>query len=198
MADSTAPQGGERQHPCRVCQHPDRAALEMALVNGKSQREVARTGGFTYTDHAGQEQPDHKIVSRHIDRCMGEAYRIAKADDLAATGKAMLDRLGMLDTVVDESLERLRRGTVVTHDGVPLLEPDGQPVRKWAEADIRGTIREARRNLELRSRLAGVTPEGDPDAADNARELLTQAAARLAINELEALLGGSPEQVDGR
>lgn len=179
-----------RERPCQVDAHPDVEAINMAIINGKSLREVARVFGFTYTRGDGEQEPDHKAISRHRDRCMAEAYQHARAGRDEATGAAMLDRLRQLDAAVDEQLARLRKGSVVRHDGVPLLNEDGSPVVKYAEADLRGAIREARNNLELRSKLAGANPESDPDAADAARELLLSAEARLAIDGLERLLAG--------
>lgn len=182
--------------PCQVCSHPDREAIEQAILNGKSQREVARTFTIGYNrDDPERFYPDNKIVARHMDDCMGDAYRAVQAEDAAASGRAMLYRLHRLDEVVDEQIARLREGTVVKMDGVPLLDDDGRPVRRFSEADIRGAVREARRNLELRSRLAGVTPEGDPDAADDARRALTDPMIRKAISDVEQMLGdvaGSP------
>ena len=179
-----------RERPCQVCSHPDVEALNMAVVNGKSLRAIATDFGYTYTRQDGQQEPDHKAISRHRDKCMAEAYQHARANRDEATGAAMLDRLRQLDDAVDEQLARLRAGSVVRVDGVPLLNDDGSPVRKYAEADLRGAIREARNNLELRSKLAGANPEGDPDAADAARELLLSAEARKAIDGLEKLLAG--------
>src|SRR6478609_7861625 len=136
-----------RERPCQVCSHPDVEAINMAVVNGKSLRAIATMGGFTYTDKAGEQQPDHKAITRHRDKCMAEAYQHARAARDEASGAAMLDRLRELDAAVDEQLARLRKGTPVTHDGVPMLDPDGRPVMKYAEADLRGAIREARNNL---------------------------------------------------
>lgn len=187
-----------RERPCQVCSNPDVEAINMAVINGKSLRDIARDFGYTYTRTSdGEQEPDHKAIARHRDKCMAEAYQHARASRDEASGQAMLDRLHQLDEVVDESIARLRAGKVVTHDGVPLLNPDGTAVRAYAEADIRGVIREARRNLELRSKLAGVNPETDPDAAADARELLGSPEARRAITELEAMLSGEPVQGNG-
>lgn len=176
--------------PCQVCAHPDREAIEQAIVNGKSLREVARTFVIGYNrDEPERFYPDHKIVSRHVDECMGDAYRAAVADEVVNSGKVLLDRLAALDEVMDEQITRLRKGVVQRQDGVPLLNPDGSEVKRYAEADIRGAVREARRNLELRSRLLGATPEGDPDAADDARRALGDPEVRKAISDLEQMLG---------
>lgn len=176
---------------CQVCQHPDREAIEQALLNGRAMLTVARDFRVgSRRDQGDDFRPDHKIIRTHIDAHMGEDFRAVKAEDQANSGRAMVERLNHLDAVVDESLARLTKGDVVMHDGLPVLDPDGtgQALRRFAEADIRGTVREARRNLELRTRLAGVNPEGDPDAADDARDLLLSPAARLAINALEDML----------
>lgn len=181
--------------PCRVCSHPDREAVEQAIVNGRSQREIARTFRIGYhPEDPDRFYPDNKIVARHIDLCMGEAYRVAVADEVAGSGRVLLQRLGDLDAVMDEQVARLRQGTVVTQDGVPLLNPDGSEVRKYSEADLRGAIREARRNLELRARLLGATPEGDGTAADEARRALARPEVRNLISDLEQMLGDAAGQ----
>lgn len=183
--------------PCQVCSHPDREAIEQAIVNGKSMREVARTFRVGHERPDGEFSPNHKTVAKHMDDCMGDAYRAVQAEDAHASGRAMLDRLHHLDEVVDEQITRLREGVVVKMDGQPLLNDDGSPVKRFSEADIRGAVREARRNLELRSRLSGATPEADPDAADDARRALTSPQARKAISDLEAMLAeqaGSPRE----
>lgn len=184
--------------PCQVCSHPDRDAIEQAIMNGKSQREIARTFLLGYNrDDPDRFYPDNKIVGRHIDQCMGEAYRVAVADQVAGSGRVLLERLGHLDEVVDEQVARLREGVVVTQDGTPLLNPDGSHVRKWAEADLRGAVREARRNLELRARLMGATPEGDGNAADEARRALGRPDVRALVSDLEAMLSEAAPPVPG-
>lgn len=184
--------------PCRVCSHPDRDAIEQAIVNGKSYREVSRTFRIGYhPEDPDRFSPDHKLVTRHVDEHMADAYRAAVADEVVQVGRVLLERLDGLDAVMDEQVERLRTGEVVMSDGVPLLNPDGSPRRRFAEADIRGAVREARRNLELRSRLAGVTPEGDPDAAADARRALGQPEVRRMVSELEAMLDHHAPPVQG-
>src|SRR5687768_4858980 len=61
--------------PCTVCQHPDRVAIDKALVNGEPNRGIARQWGVS--DDA---------VSRH--RAAHLPERLAQAQDAAQTAEA--------------------------------------------------------------------------------------------------------------
>jgi len=186
----------ERERPCQVCQHPSRLAIDQAILNGKAVRAIARDfsiGSGVGTDHF---KPDHKKVTRHIERCMGEAYRAAKAADLEASGLALVNRMKHLDDVVDEVLQRVREGDVVTDaDGIPMLDDDGQPLRRHKEAVILAAIREARRNTEMRAKLAGVNPDGDPEAAEQARAALASPEARRLLTQLDEVLADGDQEL---
>lgn len=169
-------------HPCAVCQHESRMAIDQALVNGKSARSVARDFNI------GTPSSGHKRVKRHLDQCMGEAFRASKAAATEASGDALVARMRELDTAVDEVIHRNRQGTPVMVDGVPMLNPDGSPVIRYADTTLLAAIREARRNTELKARLAGVMEEGDELALAEARRALETPAARKAIQELEAMM----------
>lgn len=180
---------------CQVCEHPSRLAIDQAILNGKSHRAIARDfniGSGVGTDHF---KADHKKISRHIERCMGEAYRAAKEADLEASGLALVNRMKHLDDVVDEVLARARKGEpMVDSDGIPLLDEEGQPRRLFRETVLLAAIREARRNTEMRAKLAGVTPEGDEGALEAAKAALASPEARRLLTQLdEALARGDQE-----
>ena len=184
MADD----GGRR--PCSLCQHPSRHAIDQALLNGKGLRPIATDfqigSGTPGTDTF---RADHKKVERHRDRCMAEAYRHAQEQSLDDSGMALVDRMHHLDQVVDETLARLREGAVITDANGPMLHPEtGEPLKRHNDSAILAAVREARRNVEMRARLAGSLPEGDQDALDQARRLLDSPEARRRVAELEAML----------
>lgn len=169
-------------HPCKVCQHPSRAAIDQALVNGKSHRAVARDFGI------GAASSGHKSVARHVNQCMAEAFRTAKGAAQEASGAALVNRLRELDSAVDEVMARARTGAPVIVDGAPLLNPDGSMIVKFSDSLLLAAVREGRRNTELRARLAGVMEDGDELALAEARRALDSPAARRAIQELESAL----------
>lgn len=174
---------------CSICSHDDRAAIDAALVNGKPMREIARTFGIgSGVRGTDTFKPDHKKVAKHRDRCMGEAYVAAVQERKIEAGNALVDRMIELDRAVDESLARLRAGTVLEDKNGPMLNPDGSPRKFWVERDLLAAVREARRNVEMHARLAGSLPEGEADAVEQARALLGKPAARRMVQDLEAFL----------
>lgn len=188
-----------RTHPCQVCDHPSRLALEQALMNGKSAREVART--FSIGSYPGTDRfkPDHKKVTKHEAEHMKHAVQIALAQRDAESGHAILDRLADLDAAVDETLTRARKGAVVRDaDGQPVLDPEsGDYLRTYPERVILAAVREGRQNADLRGRLAGALPEAEEGAADAARRALHSDKARALIAELEAEAARTTGQPNG-
>lgn len=187
------------ERPCQVCSHPDRLAIEAALVNGQGLRELARSFGIgSGTFGTPEFRADHKKLERHRDRDMAQAYQVAVAHREALSGNALVDRMAALDAVVDESLERLRAGIPITDEHGAMLDADGRPLLRYQESTILAAVREARRNVEMHARLAGALPDGDQAAVDAARLALQSPAARRAITDLEAMLAAeaarSPEQ----
>jgi hypothetical protein len=186
------------ERPCSVCQHNSRLAIDQAILNGKALRAIARDfaigSGEPGTDTF---KPDHKKVERHRDRCMGEAYRAARDADLEASGLALVNRVKELDEIVDEVLVRERKGTVVyDSEGVaPLLDDDGNPLRRFNDRTILAAVREARRNTEMRAKLSGAVPDGDPEALARQRDLLKDPKARALMAELDALINGGDQEV---
>lgn len=174
--------------PCQVCSHGSRTALETALANGKSAREVART--FQIGSHPGTDEfrADHKKVTRHIVEHMGPAYRDALEARHMESGTNLVDRLAELDSAVNATLSRALQGAIVLDaDGQPLLDPESPDGyrRTWQERTILAAAEQGRRNLELRHRLAGATPEGDMDAVEAARRALQNPAVRRMVSDLE-------------
>jgi hypothetical protein len=186
------------ERPCSVCQHNSRLAIDQAVLNGKALRAIARDFGIG-SGEPGTEtfKPDHKKVERHRDRCMGEAYRAAREADLEASGLALVNRMKQLDEVVDEVLARERKGIVVyDSEGIaPLLDDDGQPLRRYNDRTILAAVQQARRNTEIRAKLSGAVPDGDPEALARQRDLLSDPKARRLMAELDALLNGGDQEV---
>jgi hypothetical protein len=186
------------ERPCSVCQHNSRLAIDQAILNGKALRAIARDFGIGSGEPGTDTfKPDHKKVERHRDRCMGEAYRAAKAADLEASGLALVNRIKELDEIVDEVLVRERRGEV-QYDAeriAPLLNEDGSEVRRYNDRTILAAVREARRNTEMRAKLSGAVPDGDPEALARQRDALKDPKARRLMAELDALLNGDDQEV---
>lgn len=187
---------GER--PCQVCQHPSRLAIDQAILNGKALRAIARDFGIGAHPGTDQFRADHKKVERHRDKCMGEAYQAAKAADLEASGLALINRLKELDEAVDEVLTRSRQGEPVYDDeGIQVrLMPDGTtPVMRYNDRMILAAVQQARKNTEIRARLSGAVPEGDPEALERQRLLLQSPEARRLMAELDALTNAEDQEL---
>lgn len=172
---------------CRVCQHPDRAAIENAILAGKPKNAIARTFGLGYTSKkTGKFEPDHKLVTRHVNGCMPDAYQAAMEESKTAHGVAIATRLRHLDDVVDEVLEETRKGYPVTSsDGTPLLNPDGSPVVRRDSRVILAAVKEARANAEMLARLSGAAPEDADDAANAARAAVQDPEVRRLLTQVE-------------
>lgn len=179
---------GATEHPCQVCSHPDRLAIEGAMLAGKGMKALCVQ--FSIGSRVGQPDfiPDHKKLTRHRDSHMGDAYLAAKAGRLVESGNAMVDRLGHLNAVVDETMTRLRKGVPVTDEHGTVLDDNGNPVVRFDNRAILAAVAEARRNVEVEARLMGALPEGDPDAVEQARAALQNPEARRAIADLERML----------
>lgn len=176
--------------PCQVCQHESRLSIDQAILNGKGLRAIARDFGIGSRVGTPDFRPDHKKVERHRDGCMGEAYRAAREADLEKSGLALVNRMKELDEAVDEVLARARKGEpVYDAEGVTLLmDTDGvTPLVRYNDRTLLAAIREARRNTEMRAKLAGAVPEGDQDSLDQARALLASPEARRLLAQLDAL-----------
>lgn len=172
---------------CPVCSHDSRAAIEQAILNGKPKAQIAKTFGFTYTRSKDQRvMGNHKVIQNHLDRCMGEAFKASLEAREMASGEAMATRLRVLEAEVDKVLERANAGEVVMVGDVPLLDDDGQQVRRYDNRLILAAIREARGNVELLAKLAGKV-EQDPEDVDAVRKHLQSPEARRLLARLEEL-----------
>lgn len=172
---------------CPVCSHESRAAIEQAILNGKPKATVARTFGFTYTRGAdGKVMGNHKVIQKHLDACMGEAFQKALEDRELASGEAMATRLRVLEAEVDKVIERANEGSVVMVGDVPLLDDEGRQVRTYDNRLILAAVREARANVELVAKLAGKV-ETDPEDLEATRMHLRSPEARRLLARLEEL-----------
>lgn len=175
--------------PCQVCSHPSRLAIEQALINGKGLRPVSRDFGIGSGEFGTDTfRADHKKVEKHRDRCMGEAYRLAREKGEVDAGKAIGDRLNYLDEVLDEAIARLRAGEVVFFDGAPLLNEDGSQKRRWKDTPLLMAVNEARHNLELRHKMAGALTGEAGEGVDAAREALGNPETRKMLAALDEAL----------
>src|SRR5687768_5143224 len=96
---------------CPVCSHESRAAIEQAILNGKPKAQIARTFGFTYTrSKDGKVMGNHKVIQKHLDGCMGEAFKASLEAREMASGEALATRLRVLEAEVDKVLERANEG----------------------------------------------------------------------------------------
>lgn len=175
------------ERPCQVCSHPSRLAIDQALLNGKGLRPTAVAFGIGSGEFGTDTfKPDHKKVQRHIDRCMGEAYRAAKDADLEATGLALVNRMKQMDELVDEIIARNREGVPITDEHGPVLHPStGEPILRVNDRVLLSAVSEARRNAEMRAKLAGALPEGDEDAVVKARTALANPTVRKALADVD-------------
>lgn len=161
---------------CRVCQHPDRQAIDTALANGKGYRDVARTFGIK----------SHVSVSTHATKHLGDAYQIAMDKIATETGHQIAYRIRYLDDVVDEIIARQRDGQPVLQDGVPLLHADGSQVTRHDDKVLLSAVREARANMELLARLSsGNEPDPDTSALEASRRALADPLVRKLLTEAE-------------
>ena len=190
--------GAAHEPRCRICQHPDRAAIEQAIVNGRALRDIARTFGIGSHPGTPDFRPDHKIISRHRDEHMSALWQQTRTETLEEQGNALHRRMDELDAAVNETLGRARKGTPrFDIDGLPVLDPQtGEQRVDYPDRLILAAVREARRNVDMRARLEELIPEGDADAVATARAALENPEARRAVADLEALLAqaSSPEQ----
>jgi hypothetical protein len=151
--------------PCTVCGHPARAEIERALVAGHpSLRALADEHGLSDSSLA-RHQDTH--LRRALARAVEEERVEVDADRLASWSYALQQKTLTL-----------------------LLRAE----REGDLANARGLIAEARKNLELLGRLAGVLdPHTVNVSIDQRRQLAV--IASLSEEELRAL---AREAADGR
>ena len=194
MTDLPRVRNGPR---CPVCKHESRAAIDQALVNGKSARTLAAQFGFSYTvrtgPHAGDVVPNHKPIANHRDRCLGEAWVAATKATKESAGRAIADRLNYLDLAVTEVLEEAREGHIVMEGDSPMLQADGSPVRRKDHRMMLSAIREGRANAEMMAKLSGAVPDGDEAAMEKARAAIQDPRVRNLLAEAEAMLAADDQ-----
>lgn len=187
---------GER--PCAVCLHPDRLSIDQAVLNGKGLRAIARDFNIG-SGEPGTEtfKADHKKVQRHRDRCMAEAYKAAREADKERSGAALVNRMLELDQAVDEVLRRSREGApVFDADGRAVLNPNtGMPVLAYSDRLILAAVQQARRNTEMRAKLAGLDTGQDDDTLAIQRARLSDAKARRLLTELDELTAQADQEL---
>lgn len=167
--------------PCPICGHPDRAAIDIALLNGKALRAIARDFNIG----------DHKKVARHRDNCMGDAYQAAMETTKVQHGQVIAARMRLLDEAVDEVLTRARKGRVLLDsDGHPTLDVNGsgEYITVYEDKIILAAVREGRKNAQVLALLAGAVPEADENELEKAREAQQDPAVRRLLAEAERLL----------
>jgi hypothetical protein len=170
----------KRPRRCVVCTHPDRQAIDQALINGQSFRKVAGTFGIR----------SHNTVRDHHDKCLGDAYALAVSKITGENALAIAGRLRYLDEVVDEVIERNREGKVrLDENGLPILGHDGHQVVDYDDRAILSAVREGRANLETLGRFSnGQEPDPDTAALDVAKAGLGNPKVRALLAQAEAEL----------
>lgn len=175
-------------HPCRICVHDSRPAIEQAILSGKPRASIARNFGFTYrSGKTGEEVPDGNVVKKHIERCMPKAYQTAMAERENRSGVAMATRLEVLEQKVDLVIERAEKGEPVMVGDEPLLDDDGRQVMRFDNRLLLAAVREARGNVELMAKLAGAIPENKAEEVEAIRRRLESPEARKLLAALDAL-----------
>jgi hypothetical protein len=175
--------------PCAVCQHPSRAAIDMALLNGKPLTGLALTFGFTYIDgKTGATKGDHKVIARHRDKCVPDAYQAAMRENKTEAGAAIAARLRFLDEKVDDVIREAEKGTPLMIGDTPMLDEDGNVVHYKTVGQLRAilsAVGQARANAELVSRLSGAVPDPDDEDMEKVRKALESPQARRLLAELD-------------
>jgi hypothetical protein len=157
---------------------------------------IARTFGFTYEGKDGEPKPDHKIVKRHRDRCMPDAYQEAVKDAKTTSGLQIANRLKYLDDQVDLVIETARKGHPVMVGDAPLLDEEGKPVWAIHVAELRAllaAVREGRQNAELLGRLAGTVTDPDDEAMEAIRQAQMDPKVRKALADLDRLMADADQ-----
>lgn len=173
--------------PCSVCVHPSRLAIEQAVLNQKPLATIAKDFGITYTRRKDDAQVgDHKVIQRHRDQCMADAYQKAVADRQGESGTEIAARLRYLDEKVTETIEAAMVGEPVMVGDVPLLDDEGRPMMRRDWRLLLAAVREGRGNAELLAKLAGRTDD-DPADADLTRADLENPDIRRHLAEVERL-----------
>lgn len=114
---------------CTICFHPEREAIESAIVTGTSKRDISLQFGV-----------GHMAVQRHATH-ITDAIREAKQGQTLQSGSTALDRMAKGEKIVDEILSSAW--------GEKNKEPDL----------ALKTLAELRRQVELRAKIEGELDE---------------------------------------
>jgi len=163
---------------CRVCGHKKRLAIDRALLEGQSLRDIARRTGTTASS-LQRHKAEH--LARHLVKAH-EAREVARADSLLADVRNAEDRAERLYGAAEGILER----ALEAED----LKTALNAIR--AAVDVMG---EARQYLELRGELTGELPNV-ADAAANVPLIRVLTVPRMpGVQTIHAIAEGAPPSV---
>jgi len=133
-----------------IDQHPQKEAIEMALLRGDSISEIARK-----YEIVGSPEYARLKLYRHKHK-MGrviEAYNSAK-DRSAA--EELIDKTNTLWLKALGGVEEAEKGRVLTKKGEPVLDAQGQIIRAPDLPGLATMLSEARNTLRLQGEFTGV------------------------------------------
>ncbi len=129
---------------CTVCAHPERAAIDAAVLAGGSKRAVATQYGLS-----AEAVQRHKA---HIPPALAKAHEakeVARADSLLGMVRSQYDRALRHIDASEQVLKQAKRSKN-RRDILEAIRTAGVPMR------------EARRNLELLAKMIGQIPPDQP------------------------------------
>lgn len=129
---------------CTICSHPERTAIEKALIAGDTYRSIAVQ--HSVTTQALLRHKEHippKLARSH------EAKEVARADTLLAMVRSQYDRASRHIEAAERVLKQARRSKN-RRDILDAIRTAGVPMR------------EARRNVELLAKMVGQIPPDQP------------------------------------
>ncbi|SRR6266567_246044 len=115
---------------CTICNHPERASIEAAIVDGTVNREITSKFGV-----------GRMAIERHTTNHLIQTVKEAKQEQAIQTGSLALDRMSRGEGIVDEILDEFW----------------GEKV-KAPELALKA-LAELRRQVELRAKLEGELDE---------------------------------------
>lgn len=131
---------------CTICDHPEREAIDQALVNNVSYRLIASQNNVSY-----------KAIERHkkshIPKLLAKAQEI-QSSQATIIAEAMKEKEAIETSKADNLLQQVKE---------LIIKTDGIYDRAEKAGDLRaalGAIRESRGNLELLGKLIGELQDG--------------------------------------
>ena len=165
---------------CRVCGHKKRLAIDRALLEGQSLRDIARRTGTTASS-LQRHKAEH--LARHLVKAH-EAREVARADSLLADVRNAEDRAERLYGAAEGILER----ALEAED----LKTALNAIR--AAVDVMG---EARQYLELRGELTGELQNAADAAANVPMIVRVLSVLRMPrVETVHAIEPGAPPAVE--